>query len=148
MTRVLMVDNYDSFTYNIVQYFGELGAEVEVFRNDEITLEGIAARVPDRLVISPMVSFFTRRPVTMAAVMTGESSPPMIMRMRCSISSWKISRCSMVRCSASWGVMGVMEVPLFLIAACACYISHSSIFRIEIVYRQALTALIFDPGSS
>lgn len=51
--KVLMVDNYDSFTYNIVQYFGELGADVEVFRNDEITLEGIAARAPDRLVISP-----------------------------------------------------------------------------------------------
>ena len=51
--NVLMVDNYDSFTYNIVQYFGELGAEVEVYRNDEITLEGIAARRPDRLVISP-----------------------------------------------------------------------------------------------
>jgi anthranilate synthase component 2 len=48
-----MVDNYDSFTYNIVQYFGELGADVEVFRNDEITVEGIAARAPDRLVISP-----------------------------------------------------------------------------------------------
>jgi anthranilate synthase component 2 len=47
------VDNYDSFTFNIVQYFGELGAEVEVFRNDEITLDGIAARKPDRLVISP-----------------------------------------------------------------------------------------------
>ena len=51
--KLLMVDNYDSFTFNIVQYFGELGAEVEVFRNDEITLEGIAARHPDRLVISP-----------------------------------------------------------------------------------------------
>ncbi|MDW5441524.1 aminodeoxychorismate/anthranilate synthase component II [Polaromonas sp. SM01] len=51
--KLLMVDNYDSFTYNIVQYFGELGAEVEVFRNDEITLEGITARAPDRLVISP-----------------------------------------------------------------------------------------------
>lgn len=51
--RLLMVDNYDSFTYNIVQYFGELGAEVEVFRNDEITLEAIAQRRPDRLVISP-----------------------------------------------------------------------------------------------
>ena len=51
--KLLMVDNYDSFTFNIVQYFGELGAEVEVFRNDEITLEGIAARQPDRLVISP-----------------------------------------------------------------------------------------------
>lgn len=51
--KLLMVDNYDSFTYNIVQYFGELGAQVEVFRNDDITLEGIAARQPDRLVISP-----------------------------------------------------------------------------------------------
>ena len=51
--KLLMIDNYDSFTYNIVQYFGELGAEVEVFRNDEITLEGIAQRAPDRLVISP-----------------------------------------------------------------------------------------------
>ena len=51
--KLLMIDNYDSFTYNIVQYFGELGAEVEVFRNDEITLEGISARAPDRLVISP-----------------------------------------------------------------------------------------------
>ncbi len=53
MTRVLMIDNYDSFTYNLVQYFGELGAQVEVFRNDEITLEGVAARQPERLVISP-----------------------------------------------------------------------------------------------
>lgn len=51
--KLLMVDNYDSFTYNIVQYFGELGADIEVFRNDEITLEGIAQRNPDRLVISP-----------------------------------------------------------------------------------------------
>lgn len=51
--KLVMIDNYDSFTYNIVQYFGELGADVEVFRNDEITLEGIAARKPDRLVISP-----------------------------------------------------------------------------------------------
>lgn len=51
--KLLMVDNYDSFTFNIVQYFGELGADVVVFRNDEITLEGIAARQPDRLVISP-----------------------------------------------------------------------------------------------
>ncbi|MES1978689.1 MAG: aminodeoxychorismate/anthranilate synthase component II [Pseudomonadota bacterium] len=51
--KLLMIDNYDSFTYNIVQYFGELGAEVEVFRNDEITLEEIAAHKPDLLVISP-----------------------------------------------------------------------------------------------
>ncbi len=51
--KLLMIDNYDSFTYNIVQYFGELGADVEVFRNDEITLQGIAQRAPDRLVVSP-----------------------------------------------------------------------------------------------
>ena len=51
--KLLMIDNYDSFTYNIVQYFGELGAEVEVVRNDEITVEGLNARAPDRLVISP-----------------------------------------------------------------------------------------------
>ena len=55
--KLLMVDNYDSFTYNIVQYFGELGAEVEVFRNDEITVAEIEARLKagqlDRLVISP-----------------------------------------------------------------------------------------------
>ncbi len=52
-TKLLMIDNYDSFTYNIVQYFGELGAEVEVFRNDEITVAGIAERAPDLLVVSP-----------------------------------------------------------------------------------------------
>ena len=51
--KLLMIDNYDSFTYNIVQYFGELGADVEVYRNDAITLEAIAARQPDRLVVSP-----------------------------------------------------------------------------------------------
>ena len=51
--RLLMIDNYDSFTYNIVQYFGELGAEVSVARNDEITLADIAALAPDCLVVSP-----------------------------------------------------------------------------------------------
>ena len=50
---LLMIDNYDSFTYNLVQYFGELGEEVRVFRNDEITLEGIAELRPQRLVLSP-----------------------------------------------------------------------------------------------
>jgi anthranilate synthase component II len=50
---LLMIDNYDSFTFNLVQYFGELGAEVRVFRNDEITLEGVAALKPDQLVLSP-----------------------------------------------------------------------------------------------
>lgn len=50
---LLMIDNYDSFTYNIVQYFGQLGEEVRVFRNDRITLEEIEAQHPERLVISP-----------------------------------------------------------------------------------------------
>ncbi len=50
---LLMIDNYDSFTYNLVQYFGELGAEVRVFRNDQITVEEIEALNPDHLVISP-----------------------------------------------------------------------------------------------
>ncbi|QDZ30263.1 aminodeoxychorismate/anthranilate synthase component II [Noviherbaspirillum sp. UKPF54] len=50
---LLMIDNYDSFTYNLVQYFGELGEEVRTFRNDEITLEQIAAMQPDRICISP-----------------------------------------------------------------------------------------------
>ena len=50
---LLMIDNYDSFTFNLVQYFGELGAEVKVFRNDEITVEEIGALKPDQLVLSP-----------------------------------------------------------------------------------------------
>jgi len=50
---LLMIDNYDSFTYNLVQYFGELGEEVKTFRNDEITLDEIAALNPDRICISP-----------------------------------------------------------------------------------------------
>ncbi len=50
---LLMIDNYDSFTFNLVQYFGELGEDVRVFRNDEITIEGIADLKPQRLVLSP-----------------------------------------------------------------------------------------------
>jgi anthranilate synthase component 2 len=50
---LLMIDNYDSFTYNLVQYLGELGEEVKVARNDEITLEGIDKLAPARIVISP-----------------------------------------------------------------------------------------------
>ncbi|MBM4201501.1 MAG: aminodeoxychorismate/anthranilate synthase component II [Gammaproteobacteria bacterium] len=51
--RVLMIDNYDSFTYNLVQYLSELGAEVEVVRNDQIAVEAIDTIAPDRIVISP-----------------------------------------------------------------------------------------------
>ncbi len=50
---LLVIDNYDSFTYNLVQYFGELGAEPVVKRNDEVTLDEIAAMKPERIVISP-----------------------------------------------------------------------------------------------
>ena len=50
---LLMIDNYDSFTYNLVQYLGELGEDVRVFRNDEIDLDAIEAQRPDRVVISP-----------------------------------------------------------------------------------------------
>ena len=51
--KLLMIDNYDSFTYNLVQYFGELGADIEVFRNDEISIEQIADHAPTHLVVSP-----------------------------------------------------------------------------------------------
>jgi anthranilate synthase component 2 len=50
---LLMIDNYDSFTYNVVQYFAELGADVQIYRNDEITIEQIEKLNPDHLVISP-----------------------------------------------------------------------------------------------
>lgn len=53
MTKLFMLDNYDSFTYNIVQYFGESGAEVIVARNDEITIEEIEAMEPDLICVSP-----------------------------------------------------------------------------------------------
>ena len=50
---LLMIDNYDSFTYNLVQYFGELGEDVQTYRNDEITLDGIAKLNPERICLSP-----------------------------------------------------------------------------------------------
>ncbi|WP_019006038.1 aminodeoxychorismate/anthranilate synthase component II [Cohnella laeviribosi] len=50
---ILVIDNYDSFTYNLVQYLGELGEQIEVRRNDEIDLDGIAAMKPDHILISP-----------------------------------------------------------------------------------------------
>ncbi|MHB8743633.1 MAG: aminodeoxychorismate/anthranilate synthase component II [Sulfuricaulis sp.] len=50
---LLMIDNYDSFTYNLVQYLGELGADVHVYRNDKISLDDIEALAPERIVISP-----------------------------------------------------------------------------------------------
>lgn len=53
MSKILMIDNYDSFTYNLVQYFGELGEDVHVHRNDQITIEEIEALAPDSICISP-----------------------------------------------------------------------------------------------
>ncbi|RKP45398.1 aminodeoxychorismate/anthranilate synthase component II [Cohnella endophytica] len=50
---ILVIDNYDSFTYNLVQYLGELGEDIQVYRNDEIDLEGIAKLAPDHILISP-----------------------------------------------------------------------------------------------
>ncbi len=50
---LIMIDNYDSFTYNLVQYLGELGADVKVFRNDEITVDELKALQPERIMISP-----------------------------------------------------------------------------------------------
>lgn len=65
---LLMIDNYDSFTYNLVQYFRELGAEVEVYRNDEITLDKIEALNPSHLVISPGPCTPNEAGVSLAAI--------------------------------------------------------------------------------
>ena len=66
--RLLMVDNYDSFTYNLVQYLGELGAEVDVVRNDETDVEGLLARKGDGLVIAPGPGTPDDAGVSMAAI--------------------------------------------------------------------------------
>jgi anthranilate synthase/aminodeoxychorismate synthase-like glutamine amidotransferase len=68
MIRLLLVDNYDSFTFNLVQYLGELGAEVEVFRNDQIDVAGIRARRPAGLVLSPGPCTPDEAGVTLAAI--------------------------------------------------------------------------------
>ena len=65
---LLMIDNYDSFTYNLVQYFGELGADVNVIRNDEIDVDGISALNPDYLVISPGPCTPAQAGVSIAAI--------------------------------------------------------------------------------
>ena len=65
---LLMIDNYDSFTYNLVQYFGELGQEVKVFRNDAISLSEIARLNPDYLVISPGPCAPAQAGISLAAI--------------------------------------------------------------------------------
>jgi len=66
---LLMIDNYDSFTYNLVQYFGELGAEVEVVRNDQIDIPAIEKLNPDHLVISPGPCTPTEAGVSVPAIL-------------------------------------------------------------------------------
>ena len=67
-TSVLMIDNYDSFTYNVVQYLAELGAEVHTYRNDAITLEEIEALAPSHLVVSPGPCTPNEAGISMAAI--------------------------------------------------------------------------------
>ena len=70
---ILMIDNYDSFTYNFVQYLAELGATVEVFRNDELTLNDIEQMAPEKIVISPGPCRQMRREFQL---MLSKHSPP------------------------------------------------------------------------
>ena len=73
---LLVIDNYDSFTYNLVQYHGELGAELKVARNDEITLEQIADLNPDGLVLSPGPCAPAQAGITVSAIQRfGEHIP-------------------------------------------------------------------------
>ena len=65
---LLMIDNYDSFTYNLVQYLGELGADVQVYRNDEITVEQIREMKPEKLMVSPGPCTPDQAGVSMAAI--------------------------------------------------------------------------------
>lgn len=75
---LLMIDNYDSFTYNLVQYFGELGEEVQVYRNDEITLDEIARLQPSRLVISPGPCTPNEAGISMAAIQRFAGEIPLL----------------------------------------------------------------------
>ncbi len=75
---LLMIDNYDSFTFNLVQYLGELGAAVEVFRNDEIDVAGIRARRPAALVLSPGPCTPDEAGVTLAAIRALSGALPIL----------------------------------------------------------------------
>ena len=75
---VLVIDNYDSFTYNLVQYLGELGAEIRVIRNDMVSVDEIAAARPDRLVISPGPGRPEQAGVTMEVIRRLGASTPVL----------------------------------------------------------------------
>jgi anthranilate synthase/aminodeoxychorismate synthase-like glutamine amidotransferase len=76
--RILLVDNYDSFTFNLVQYLGELGADVAVFRNDAIDVAGIRARAPDALVLSPGPCTPDEAGVTLSAITSFAGELPIL----------------------------------------------------------------------
>ena len=75
---LLMIDNYDSFTYNLVQYFGELGADVRVFRNDEITVAQIAELAPAQIVVSPGPCSPAEAGISVAAIQTFAGKIPLL----------------------------------------------------------------------
>jgi anthranilate synthase component 2 len=75
---LLMIDNYDSFTYNLVQYFGELGQDVKVFRNDAISLAEIAGLAPDYLVVSPGPCAPAQAGVSLAAIREFSGKIPLL----------------------------------------------------------------------
>lgn len=75
---LLMIDNYDSFTYNLVQYFGELGEEVRVYRNDAISLAEIAAMNPSRIVISPGPCSPTEAGISVATIKAFAGKIPLL----------------------------------------------------------------------
>ena len=78
---LLLIDNYDSFTYNLVQYFGELGIEVKVARNDQISLETIRAMAPRHLVISPGPCTPNEAGISVAAVQEFSGQIPFAWRL-------------------------------------------------------------------
>jgi len=76
--KVVMIDNYDSFTYNLVQYLGELGADVTVVRNDQVTIEDIERLAPDKIVISPGPCTPREAGVSVEAIMTFAGRYPIL----------------------------------------------------------------------
>ncbi|MCK5521510.1 MAG: aminodeoxychorismate/anthranilate synthase component II [Thiomargarita sp.] len=75
---LLMIDNYDSFTYNLVQYFGEIGVQVQVFRNDQLTCDDIKALAPKQIVISPGPCTPNQAGISIAAVQTFAGKIPIL----------------------------------------------------------------------
>ncbi len=75
---LLMIDNYDSFTYNLVQYLGELGADVRVYRNDQITVDEIAQLAPDHIVVSPGPCTPNEAGISMAAIKAFAGKIPLL----------------------------------------------------------------------